>query len=164
MGSEGSSTTMAASLRASPPGGATMVSNDPLREPGQNHRANLEAPPASESGRRRRQGAGLLEVIMGSEFCQLTGSERPGHQTCVTDGAGPYGNDEACTVRFGASGTVTATEFDTESGYDFVDVAGVRYDGRVGPQAVAVSVPLAPNRTVQASLLPYGPAPSVTQA
>ena len=30
--------------------------------------------------------------------------------------------------------------------------------------SVAVTVPLAPNRTVQASSLPYGPAPSVTQA
>ena len=30
--------------------------------------------------------------------------------------------------------------------------------------SVAVTVPLAPNRTVQASSLPYEPAPSVTQA
>ena len=30
--------------------------------------------------------------------------------------------------------------------------------------SVAVTVPLAPNRTVQVSPLPYGPAPSVTQA
>ena len=74
-----------------------------------------------------------LEVTAGASFCQIDANG------CATDGAGPHGNDEACTIQVNAAGYLTATEFDTESGYDFVTIGGTRYQGRSGPLAVAAS-------------------------
>ena len=76
---------------------------------------------------------GPLAVTVGANFCQIDANG------CATDGEGAHGNGEACTVRVAAAGFVTATQFDTESGYDWVNVSGTRYQGRTGPNGVAVA-------------------------
>ena len=38
-----------------------------------------------------------------------------------------------------AAGTLTATEFNTESGWDYITLGGTRYQGRAGPQNVRVA-------------------------
>ena len=52
----------------------------------------------------------------------------------MTDGEGGYGNSENCTIKTLRHLTVTATEFETESGYDHLTIAGTRYEGGSGPQ------------------------------
>ena len=74
-----------------------------------------------------------LEVTAGSSFCQIDANG------CATDGAGAHGNYEACTIRVGAAGTLTATQFDTETGYDYITIGGIRYEGSTGPTGVAVA-------------------------
>ena len=74
-----------------------------------------------------------LEVTAGSSFCQIDANG------CATDGVGAHGNNEACTIRVGAAGTLTATQFDTETGYDYVTIGGIRYEGSTGPTGVAVA-------------------------
>ena len=59
--------------------------------------------------------------------------------SCVHDGAGAHGNNERCTVSVRVYGRLTATQFRTESGYDYVTIGGVRYSGTAGPNNVAVS-------------------------
>ena len=76
---------------------------------------------------------GPLAVTVGANFCQIDANG------CATDGEGAHGNGEACTVRVAAAGFVTATQFDTESGYDWVNISGTRYQGRTGPNGVAVA-------------------------
>ena len=73
-----------------------------------------------------------MQVTAGETFCQIDANG------CATDGAGEHGNDEACTVQVNQAGYLTATEFDTESGYDYVTIGGTRYEGRNGPYGVAV--------------------------
>ena len=74
-----------------------------------------------------------LEVISGSRFCQIDANG------CATDGAGDHGNNEACTIRVNVAGTLTAHQFDTESGYDHVTIGGRSYAGSTGPNGVAVA-------------------------
>ena len=74
-----------------------------------------------------------LEVTSGANFCQIDANG------CATDGEGAHGNGEACTISVTAAGFVTATQFDTESGYDYVAIGGTRYQGRAGPNGVAVA-------------------------
>ena len=83
-----------------------------------------------------------LRVTSGQSYCRV------GANNCVTDGAGNYGNREACTVEVLGAGTLTATEFSTESCCDFVEIAienpanyysRVRYRGTTGPRNVAVA-------------------------
>jgi len=74
-----------------------------------------------------------LEVTSGSSFCQIDANG------CATDGAGDHGNNEACTIRVNVAGTLTAHQFDTESGYDHVTIGGRRYEGSTGPNGVAVA-------------------------
>ena len=52
---------------------------------------------------------------------------------------GERGNDEACTIQVNAAGCLTATEFDTESGCDFVTIGGTPHQGGIGPDGVAAS-------------------------
>jgi hypothetical protein len=71
----------------------------------------------------------VWEIVSGSQWCELAGGGE-----CVTDGAGPYGNDERCTVRALVDMLVVAESFHVEafspgwcfyphSGYcDFVQV------------------------------------------
>ena len=77
-------------------------------------------------------GAGL-EVISGWSYCQIDAAG------CATDGVGEHGNDEACTVQVNIDGYLTATEFDTEPGYDYVTIGVARYQGNGGPSGVAVT-------------------------
>ena len=72
-------------------------------------------------------------VTAGAEFCQPVGT------SCVHDGVGDHGNNEACTVRVVNAGTLTATAFDTESDYDWVTIGTTRYEGSTGPNLVPVS-------------------------
>ena len=81
-----------------------------------------------------------LEVTSGSSFCQID------ENGCATDGAGDHGNDEACTVRVNAAGTLTFAEFDVEPDdddgedsadsercpYDYIQIGGTRYCNGVG--------------------------------
>ena len=72
-----------------------------------------------------------LRVTAGGEHCSVSGN-------CATDGAGSHGNNEACTIRVTVAGTLTATEFNTESGYDYVVIGSRRYQGTAGPNGVGV--------------------------
>ena len=74
-----------------------------------------------------------LEVTAGASFCQIDANG------CATDGAGEHGNDEVCTVQVNAAGYLTATEFETEPGYDYVTISGTRYSNRAGPSGVAAA-------------------------
>jgi hypothetical protein len=77
---------------------------------------------------------GLLTVTSGAEYCEATNGG-----ACVTDGAGNYGDGEGCTIEANVDVVVTATEFDTESGYDRVTINGVVYDGTSGPSGEHVT-------------------------
>jgi len=55
---------------------------------------------------------------------------------CVTEGKGVYGDNEACVIKTLRALAVTATEFQTESGYDHLTIAGTLYHGDYGPQAL----------------------------
>merc|ERR1712238_435898 len=74
-----------------------------------------------------------LSVTTGADYCQIDANG------CATDGAGRYGEREACTIHVAADGRLTATQFDTENRYDFVTIGGRRYTGRSGPNDVAVT-------------------------
>ena len=72
-------------------------------------------------------------MTSGSSFCQIDALG------CATDGAGGHGNNEACTIRVDAAGTLTATQFHTESCCDYVNISGILYRGSTGPNGVAVA-------------------------
>lgn len=85
------------------------------------------APTSSPSG-------AVLRVTSGSQYCSVSGN-------CVTDGVGGHGNNEYCTIRAVSAGILSATEFETESGYDFVTINGHRYSGNGlanGPTRIAI--------------------------
>ena len=56
----------------------------------------------------------------------------------MSDGEGDYGNDEHCTIKTLRPLFVTATEFNTEFGYDYLTIAGKRYHGSEGPQELVL--------------------------
>ena len=93
--------------------------------------ANLDV--AIDERHRRTISQPLLEVTSGSSFCQTDASG------CATDGVGSHGDNEACTIRVNSAGMLTATHFDTESGYDYVTIGGDRYEGSTGPSNVDVA-------------------------
>ena len=70
--------------------------------------------------------------LSGPSYCQFD------ENGCVTDGPGDYGNNEACTVRVMVTGTLSATEFSTEGGSDYVTIDGTNYSGTAGPSKVFV--------------------------
>jgi len=53
-------------------------------------------------------------------------------------GEGRYDNDQACTIRAMASGTISVNSFQTEDGYDHLIVDGTQYSGSRGPVGVSV--------------------------
>lgn len=73
----------------------------------------------------------MLQVQSGSG-CQIDS------RGCATTGPGNYGNGERCTIHVPSSGWLTATHFDTEPRHDYVSIGGTRYQGRTGPDGVAV--------------------------
>ncbi len=82
----------------------------------------------------------LLASCIGGAIAQFTVQSGP----CTTSQGGrcvrrgSYRNNEECRITVGRRSTVFATRFDTESGYDFLTVAGTRYSGRTGPSGVEV--------------------------
>jgi len=75
---------------------------------------------------------GTWEIVSG------TGCETDGN--CIQSKNHPsnYGNNEACTISaWGVDVTVEA--FSTESGYDYLTVAGSRYSGSSGPASGTIS-------------------------
>ena len=56
----------------------------------------------------------------------------------VASGQPQYNNDESCTITAHGSGTLSATQFDTEHNYDFLHVGTHKYSGSQGPSEVAV--------------------------
>ena len=56
----------------------------------------------------------------------------------MSDGEGDYGPSENCKVQALRPLVATATEFETESGYDKLTVAGTEYHGYDAPQGLPV--------------------------
>ncbi|EOD12039.1 hypothetical protein EMIHUDRAFT_247589, partial [Emiliania huxleyi CCMP1516] len=78
-----------------------------------------------------------FRVLTGSEYCHLTISSDG--RSCVTDGPGNYGDNEECTVEVLQTGLLSATEFNTESGYDYITIDSKRYQGAAGPSNLPVT-------------------------
>ena len=74
----------------------------------------------------------LIYVTSGPSYCQLD------ENGCVTDGPGDYDINEACTVRVMVTGNLSATEFSTEGGSDYVTINGTQYSGTAGPSKVLI--------------------------
>ena len=53
-------------------------------------------------------------------------------------GESRYDNNQACTIRAVASGTISVNSFVTEDGYDILIVDGTQYSGSQGPVGVYV--------------------------
>ena len=81
-----------------------------------------------------REGTSIVSWALTSGSCTIDGS-------CVMSPGWPgsYGNDERCEITVTSGGVVTAESFATESGYDYITLAGVRYEGSSGPQDVTVT-------------------------
>jgi len=75
---------------------------------------------------------GTWEVTSGTG-CTMTGN-------CIQskNHPGNYGNNEECTI-LATDVALTVDAFSTESGYDFLTVAGVRYSGSSGPASGSYS-------------------------
>ena len=77
---------------------------------------------------------GVWEIISGDEFCHVDGP-------CVNDGAGEHLSNERCEVLAVANLLVTATFFDTEAHWDYIEFGPTqppgsrtnRFSGSVGP-------------------------------
>ena len=78
-----------------------------------------------------------FRVLSGSAYCHVSTSSDG--RSCVTDGDGNHGNNEACTVEVLQTGLLSATEFQTESGYDYLTIGGTRYQGTSGPSNLPVT-------------------------
>ena len=76
-------------------------------------------------------------IVSGGQFCEVTNGG-----LCITDGAGNYGDNEACAVRADVTMTVTATEFGVESHsrceHDALTINWRKYCGSAGPQGVTM--------------------------
>ena len=70
----------------------------------------------------------------GSQYCAVTAN-----LTCVTDGIGAHGNNEACTFVANVDLMASAAFFHTESWYDYVTIGGTRYSGLAGPTGVVMT-------------------------
>jgi hypothetical protein len=77
---------------------------------------------------------GVWSILTGSEFCSVSSDGM-----CITDGSGEYANDEACTIRAEVAMSITATEFNTEFGFDRFTVGATAYSGSTGPTNVQVA-------------------------
>ena len=72
-------------------------------------------------------------MILGSGYCEIDSNG------CATDGTGPHGNNEVCSIRVDVAGTLFSTSFDTESDWDYITIGATRYEGSTGPNGVAVA-------------------------
>ena len=66
-----------------------------------------------------------LQVQSGPSYCQI------GADGCASTVGVQYTNNERCTILVNAAGTLTATRFNTESQYDYVNIGGTQYSGKV---------------------------------
>ncbi len=71
----------------------------------------------------------LWSIVSGADSCELSSEG-----TCVTDGAGDYGNYENCEVRADVALTYTISALDTEADFDWLTIQGTQYSGS-GPVA-----------------------------
>ena len=67
-------------------------------------------------------------ILSGSSFCSVSSDGM-----CITDGSGPYANNENCAIRAEVAMSITATEFATESCCDRFTVGATAYSGTTGP-------------------------------
>ena len=79
--------------------------------------------------------AGVMWIISsGSQYCALADGG-----ACVTSGTPPYSNSESCTVTAAAALYATASNFSTESYWDYVMIGGVSFSGTNGPSNVPMA-------------------------
>ena len=82
----------------------------------------------------------MWTINSGAAFCTLSADG-----TCITDGVGTYGNNEECVATANQDVTVTSTEFNTESGFDYVyltaspGASSVSFAGSTGPSGIAMT-------------------------
>ena len=88
--------------------------------------ATPDAMPGEHASRRSLSSA-FWTITSGEEYCELSNGG-----TCVTDGPGDYGADEACSVRAEQPFVLTATSFDVHWMSDALTVGGVEYDDNTG--------------------------------
>ena len=87
----------------------------------------------------------IWTILSGGEYCELTSSNvsdgwgAHANNECVSDGWGAHANNEACVVRANVGLYVTATEFATETYFDFIELNGERFSGTNGPINVWLS-------------------------
>ena len=82
----------------------------------------------------------LLSVTSGGSYCQVTDGG-----SCVTDGSGNYGSDEACVISVLGDAILSSRSFGTEDCYDYLDVfapgastRSARFCGTTGPSSYAM--------------------------
>jgi hypothetical protein len=98
-------------------------------------RARQETMSAVAPHRRALSTSAARWSLVSGAGCEIAQAD-----TCVTDGAGDYGNNEQCTVRALVPMIVSAEAgFSTESDFDYVTLGGTQYSGTSGPAGVAVS-------------------------
>ena len=78
-------------------------------------------------------------VISGGAYCQIVPDAAGNAGRCVTDGTGVHSAWESCVVVTTQSIFATATEFNTETNWDYVTLAGTVYTGTNGPANVAMA-------------------------
>ena len=61
-------------------------------------------------------------MTSGSTYCRIN------EAGCATDGVGPHGNSERCTISVRANGTLTATFLRTRS-TAYISIGGIQYHG-----------------------------------
>ena len=81
----------------------------------------------------------MWAVISGGAYCQIVPDAAGNAGRCVTDGTGVHSANEACVVVTTQSIFATATEFNTETNWDYVTLAGTVYTGTNGPANVAMA-------------------------
>ena len=99
------------------------------------HLALTSNPTVTPTGQPTPPPTASLEVVHGSSFCEIDSNG------CVTDGAGVYGHSEACTIRVGVDGALTAPSFWIDTHNDWVTIGSNshKYRGHNGPSNVAVA-------------------------
>jgi len=77
----------------------------------------------------------------GLNFAVVSGSCTFDANNCLTDGSGNYNyaSSESCSIGVLNGGVLTATEFDTESRYDYLTINGITYSGSDGPNNINVA-------------------------
>ena len=82
----------------------------------------------------------MWTVLSGSTYCQVTNNG-----ACFTDGVGGHGNQENCVVRAAVTLYATASYFNTEENYDYIQIGTTRYSGASAP----TNVPMAAGQTAR---------------